>query len=316
MNIKKIIKISISALMIFGVVYLADIKTLSTTLLSIPTSSVALLIGLYSIGQFISALKWWIIARSAGVNCSFGVALKSYYIGMYLNCFALGTVGGDLARGILIADGKPVKTEGVTSVFVDRIHGLAVLAGIASLSTLIIGQTSIDPLYAYGLGLISLSILAAWLVGPPLFIKMFSIDNRFRPKIEKLLRTVPRSYSLVGLITLISAFFHFFQIGMHLVMAQAVGVQLGWAEVLTSVPFVNILSSLPVSWQGLGVRETGYIFFLGKLITPEQGIAFGAMWIVAVTITSAVGGVIAVLSGDLKLLNRQLNQDNPQKVVG
>jgi hypothetical protein len=79
------------------------------------------------------------------------------------------------------------------------------------------------------------------------------------------------------------------------------------------VPFVNIASSLPISWNGLGVREKSYqTFFVASapgLMTSEQAIAFGALWLLAVMTTSAIGGIVAFVSGDLSSLKRSGSLD-------
>jgi hypothetical protein len=38
------------------------------------------------------------------------------------------------------------------------------------------------------------------------------------------------------------------------------------------------------------------------LVSNEQAAALGALWLLAVTVTSAIGGVVALVTGDLKLL--------------
>jgi hypothetical protein len=38
------------------------------------------------------------------------------------------------------------------------------------------------------------------------------------------------------------------------------------------------------------------------LVSNEQAAALGALWLLAVTVTSAIGGVVALGTGDLKLL--------------
>ena len=82
-----------------------------------------------------------------------------------------------------------------------------------------------------------------------------------------------------------------------MLMAYGLGVSIPWSVLLVVVPFVNIVSSLPISWMGLGVRENAYIFFLTPLfLSSEQAIAFGALWLLAVTVTSGIGGMLSVLS--------------------
>ena len=74
---------------------------------------------------------------------------------------------------------------------------------------------------------------------------------------------------------------------------------------------MNIASSLPISWQGLGIRENSYIFFLTAapaIVSKEQAVAFGALWLLAVTVSSAIGGIVALVSGDLRTLKAPLGE--------
>jgi hypothetical protein len=104
-------------------------------------------------------------------------------------------------------------------------------------------------------------------------------------------------------ISLLSIVFHLSQISLHAVMAAALGVSVPWPLLLVAVPFINILATLPVSWNGLGVRERAYVFFLvPSVLQAEHAVAFGAMWLLAVTVSSAIGGVVAVATKDFSSL--------------
>ena len=130
MNTKGLIKLLLSAVMVFLVVKTVDFSTLKGTIASIPLATVVLVIGGYTVGQLLSSVKWWTIARSGGIAVPYTTVLKAYFIGMFVNCFGFGMVGGDVARGILVAQGLPKKTEGIASVVADRVHGLTVLSCI------------------------------------------------------------------------------------------------------------------------------------------------------------------------------------------
>jgi hypothetical protein len=98
-------------------------------------------------------------------------------------------------------------------------------------------------------------------------------------------------------------------------MASALGAEIPLATLFVVIPLVNIASSLPISWNGLGVRENSYMFFLTAapaLVTKEQAAAFGALWLLAVTVTSAIGGIVALISGDLRLLKAPKNPGTEQ----
>ena len=124
MHTKQLIKPTITLGMIALVAYSVSFEKLIQTLREIELSTVVIVVLGYGVGQLISSVKWWLIARSGGIDVSYSSALKAYFIGMFVNCFGLGlgTVGGDVARGVLLSKGLPKKTEGIASVVADRIH--------------------------------------------------------------------------------------------------------------------------------------------------------------------------------------------------
>jgi hypothetical protein len=260
----------------------------------------------YTLGQLMSSVKWWTIARSGGITVPYSTALKAYFIGMFVNCFGsgLGTVGGDVARGILISNGLPKKTEGIAAVVADRIHGLTVLSVIALVTSQIFRSDRVPGWLLLSLLALIVGFISAWILGPAILRRIPS-SNKFATKMRQVAAIFPRDPVVLAIITCISAIFHCTQILLHAVMAHAVGAEIPLATLFVVIPLVNIASSLPISWNGLGVRENSYIYFLTAapaLVTIEQATALGALWLLAVTATSAIGGIVALVSGDLKLL--------------
>ncbi|MCB0331502.1 MAG: flippase-like domain-containing protein, partial [Bdellovibrionales bacterium] len=140
-----------------------------------------------------------------------------------------------------------------------------------------------------------------WIVGPKLVGIVFSEQSKIGSRLTKLSGMLTRDTKTLVLVTLLSVAFHLLQMWLHWMIAQALGAPIPFVYILTTVPFINILGSLPISWNGVGVREAGYIFFFAQqhpFFTQEQAIAMGAMWLLAITVTSAVGGTIAMLSKD------------------
>jgi uncharacterized membrane protein YbhN (UPF0104 family) len=289
--------------MLIVVVRMAKIDQLRSVFGAIPPYLLLVVVAGYAAGQLLSSFKWFTIARSAGISASYPAALRAYFIGMYLNCFGLGTIGGDVARGLLIGaeDGK--KSVALASVVADRLHGLAVLSGIGAIAALCFGLHALDEWLVLTLVSIGAGIVVGWFIGPPLLLKVLPQHNRIRSQLELLTGAFPRTPQVLTKITIISAMFHLLQISLHIVMAKAVGVEVPLPLLLVTVPFINILATLPVSWNGLGVRERAYVFFLvPSVLQPEHAVAFGAMWLLAVTVCSAIGGIVAVVTKDFDIL--------------
>jgi len=315
MNPKSFIKVALSAVMIGLVAYSVDFQKLRATFSSIGAGTVIVVVLGYTVGQLMSSVKWWTIAKAGGIDTSYPQALKAYFIGMFVNCFGLGMVGGDAARGLLIAQGQPKKTEGVASVVADRIHGLTVLSVIALITSITLGNDRVPPHFINFLLLLVLGFISAWLVGPWILTHLPGLNGtRLAAKLRQVAAIFPRDLKTLSIITAISVVFHTLQISLHAVMAHGLGMSIPLTTLFVVIPFVNIASSLPISWNGLGVREKSYIFFLTSapaLMTSEQAVAFGALWLLAVTTTSALGGIVALCSGDLSSLKASRQPQQP-----
>jgi len=323
MKSKGLIKLALSIAMVLLVARSVEWSELAATFRSIPLWTAALVIFGYTAGQLISSVKWWMIVRAGKIDVSYPNALKAYFIGMFVNCFGFGMVGGDVARGLLVAQGMPKKTEGLASVVIDRIHGLTVLSGIALLTSVVLGNQHVPSHFLLLLvGLIT-GFVGFWLIGPwflerwllvrlPTFVPM-----RIAAKLAEVAQVFPRKLSTLIPITILSILFHTLQITLHAAMAAGVGANIPWATLFVVIPFVNIASSLPISWNGLGVRENSYIFFLAPaILSKEQALAFGALWLLAMTVASAIGGIVALCTGDLKSLRMQSKIPNLEVIEG
>ena len=309
MNTKSLVKLALSFLMVGIVLYSVNFANLYTTFLTMSPITVALVVIGYTLGQLLSSFKWWTIAYSGGIKTPYPKALKAYFIGMFLNCFSFGMLGGDAARGILVAQGQPKKTEGIASVVADRIHGLIVLSCIALVTSAIMGRDRVAPDLIQLLLLLVIGCTAGWLIGPWLLPRLPLVKNsRIGNKLQQVMAIFPRDPKTLLIITGISIVFHLTQISLHAVMAAGMGIHIPFTTLLLVIPFVNIVCSLPISWNGLGVREQAYTYFLmttPAIVSYEQAVAFGAIWLLAVTVSSAIGGIVAIMSGDLRILKAQ-----------
>ena len=288
-----------------------DLAKLKNTILSVPLHILLLIFIGYVIGQIISSVKWWLIAKNGEIDVPYITALKSYFIGMFVNCFGLGVVGGDVTRGLLLSHGKPQKTPAIASVLADRLHGLAVLSLLCILSFLYFDHDNLPYSLKYLLLFITFAVIIGWFVGPLILLKIIPADSKYRRKAEQLCHVFPVKGKIILQITILSITFHLTQILLHLLIGKAFGVTLSIKTLLTVIPIVNILSTLPISWNGLGVREKSYSYFLTpKIISQEQAVAFGAIWLLSVTVSSAIGGIISIITKDFESVSHIEQSDD------
>ena len=308
-SLKKIVKPLLSIAMLGIVYYLVDWNKFQILISNISITYTVLTITLYCIGQLISSYKWWLILVKCNIQVTYFDTVRAYFLGMFVNCFGVGTIGGDLTRGIAVSlkdksNTPDAKLKSVATVAADRIQGLTILALIGAVSCAIFRPVFLDYRLATSLILIGVCLAIGWFVGPalvkvlvPVNLKIFG--KNVREKFSSLLEVFPREPSFLFKISVISLVFHLLQISFHLLMAKAVGADVPFSVLLVTIPFVNILGSLPISWNGLGVREAGYVFFLvPHALTTEQAVLFGGIWLAALTTASILGGIGSILIDD------------------
>lgn len=306
-------KIVVSALLLFLILRLVDFDKIVLELNSVPISILILVFAGYAFGQIVSAYKWWLISNSYFPEKTFQNALTSYFMGMLINIFGLGIVGGDFARAAIFSSNRTKLVEALGTVAADRIHGFLMLVSIGFISILIFGlDSSVAHFDLILLALVGLFIFS-WFFAP----KIIDSISRFSPKIneqfKRLFSSFPKNKTVLLKISSISILFHCFQIFLHYIIIKSFGVEIPFSYLLCTIPLINIFSSLPISWMGLGIREVGYVFFLTPIfLNKETAIALGAIWFLANIFASVLGGLIAYWQNGLgynqlgELINNKL----------
>jgi uncharacterized protein (TIRG00374 family) len=93
-----IAKIAVSAGLLAFFLSKIDFSHFWETLSGAELSYVGMALVAYLIGQVISAIRWTILSRPLGFNMGLSGMTVYYFIGMFFNLFAPGTVGGDLSK--------------------------------------------------------------------------------------------------------------------------------------------------------------------------------------------------------------------------
>jgi len=102
--------------------------------------------GLLLVGEiFAGALRWWLGMKAAGLDQPFGRTLRTSLLAHALNFAALGVVGGDTAKALLISrQRRSERWLTIATVLIDRIGGMLCLAITVSAALALAGVDSFD----------------------------------------------------------------------------------------------------------------------------------------------------------------------------
>lgn len=272
-------------------------------------SWIALALTVYLFAQAISAVRWTMLARPLGIATPFKDLVKYYLIGMFFNLFAPGTVGGDVSRVYYLvrdeaahAQGRGVTTmHAAMSVLMDRAIGMVVLVWLGAAGLLLFPQYAVPytvrmVTFLLGLGFALVVLLT------PLFRRLLPEDGHsFVVKVRLVLRSYRMQWRALAAASLLSIVVHLIQTWMHVVMGRALGLDLPFAFCLIVYPLVGTFSAIPVSLNGLGLREGGYLYLLAVIgVGTEKGVAFGLLLFLIVALDSLIGGLLFLLQKSTK----------------
>ncbi len=90
------------------------------------------------------------------------------------------------------------------------------------------------------------------------------------------------------------------------ILGHAAGLEMSWAAYGVMVGLVSIASTMPVSFNGFGIREAGYVgfatYFGGN---PEAAAAMAALWVVVLAVVATPGAWVLWRLGGTSALRQK-----------
>jgi uncharacterized protein (TIRG00374 family) len=131
----------LSILMIVTMILMANPRDLVSALGGVNLFLVFIVIVLYFINLFVKALRWHILVNSTedSKKVPFKRILPYYLIGLALNNVTPGRIGGDPVRAYILKSKEKVPLgQGLSSVFIEKIADLFILAILALIGVLLL----------------------------------------------------------------------------------------------------------------------------------------------------------------------------------
>src|SRR5438552_5117277 len=291
-----LLRVAVSIGIVTYILVDVDTEDLVRTLASVRPVPLAGALALFLTGQVLSAYKWSLLGRSVGYARPVGEYTRFYFIGMFFNLFAPSTIGGDVVRALYLAEGHRPGIA-INSVVFDRASGLVLLMALGAAALIAFPQYGLPwPLIA-SLVAGGLVLVLGWWMCPRL-VRLLPAGNRFRRQVETELGPFWRDLVLLVRVAVGSLAFHLTQVGVQYVLARAAGAALPFSYCLIYHPVISLMTALPLSVAGLGVREGGYLYFLTRIDVDDSiAVTLGLLWFALTVVAGLVGGALFVASG-------------------
>ena len=265
-------------------------------------------------------LRWWFLMRVQGITITPPAAVRYNWIGIFFNSVLPGLTGGDLVKMYYMVRQTHKKAAAVATIILDRIVGLvgmgilAIAAVSCSLGNPVLRQIYIPEAVYLFMGAVVLGALV-----------FYSRRLRALFRVEKIIAKLPFSHvlqqfdqavflyrfhrgTILGVLVQ-SIAMHVVNISILYLYGRALGItQVTYVQYLLLVPIIFLMSSLPISLSGLGVREAFFGLLFGLMGAPVTLAVMLSLvfWITQVT-ASLPGGLMYALRRD-RVSRRQMER--------
>ncbi len=274
-------------------------------------------VGVFALSTVLGAWQWTLVLRHAGIGTPAPRLHALYWSGLFLNNFLPSNVGGDLLKVADLGARTGRYTRPIAGTLLDRMLGLFALVSLAFLAGAGLGAARPAGLPWWALvGLVltvggAAATLISGRLGRILVGLAERVGGRRREKLRGLVSELQAYRAAPGLVLrliLLALVVQSLRVGTHVLVARAMGMEMGLERVLqfyVLVPVLGVAVVLPVSFNGLGVRE-----LVATRLMPAVGITAPTAFALQLTTylvqvaVSLVGGLVfagLLLRGRLRL---------------
>ncbi len=274
------LRVAVSLALLAWLVHMLPLQALADRLAHARPLPVAAAVGILALTYVAAGIRWARIARGLGIAVDRARKVRFVFVGMFASLFLPSTIGGDAVRAVLLARGREgMRARAFASVVLDRANGFAALLGLIGIAWLAAGRGAA----VAGWGMLALAALGVfgvrWLALVPRLRALPVASPDFR---RAWLAALP-----------LSVFVQLGVIGAHVALGRAVGLTLAWPDWVLVVGLAALAAALPVSFNGIGVREASYVGLAGWAGGDETAAgAMAALWLLVLAITALPGGVL------------------------
>jgi hypothetical protein len=272
-------------------------------------------LALYLVMILVSAWRWHLLLDAQQLVIGRAWLVDSYLVATFFNNFLPSNIGGDVIRIRDTSGHAGSKTIATTVVLMDRgigLLGLFLVAAVGALAATAVGGHA--PVWA---SLLWLAFAGALAVGAAAIFLPNVVGMVLKPlrvihqewvgeRISRLIGTLERFRTQPG--SLLSCFSGAILVQAVLVtfyfaVARSMGIDVPIADLAVIVPVSFVVQMLPVSLNGLGVREATFRLYFAQIGLPAaSALAVSLMGAALVMLFSLSGAVAYLLRGPKRSL--------------
>jgi glycosyltransferase 2 family protein len=284
-------------------IWRTDFSRLISTLVGVDPFWLGMAFLVQIIGKFIWTARWFVLLEIFKIRVSFRRLLIGLMIGLFFNNFLPTSMGGDFYRGYWILDDKTLYRKSLFIIFIERLIGFVTLGYIAipAIPFILLYGTNLGTIRYWLILCMLMLCMGVLLLNPR--INNF-LNNLFlgvgihflknaRSKISHSLVVLHEANSKKLWVYFLSFVSQWVGIAFVYCIGRGLGLPLHIWHYFVIVPIQVLVTLLPISINGLGVREWILILLTSALsssVTSSQAISLGLLITLVGLVISLIGG--------------------------
>jgi uncharacterized protein (TIRG00374 family) len=260
------------------------------------------------VAKIVWTSRWQTVLKLNNIQRSFWELLGLVHIGLFFNNFLPSAVGGDVIRGYYASNSKTALAKSYGALIIERTMGLLSLALMVVVAVLYVIlddaiQTSDILLVLAGIGSVFLFVFGVSLIFWDGWHRLLTQIAKAFPSGAKSLEDLSGSLKMfrrVGWsarirIMVTSVVLQIVAVLFYLACARSLGIATPVVVFFVIIPVAIVVAMLPISLNGLGIRETALVVLLvGQGLDEAQVGAFALLALAVSTVFALIGGIIYI----------------------
>lgn len=268
-----------------------------------------------------AAFRNKILLGHNGLDFPLKTLIRFYFIGFFFNMFLPTVVGGDIARGYYLYKLSDGDETTVSAIIVERGFGILSMIFLSLISVVIAMAAGINVFDNKTITFIFIVFSAGFLFSLLFFyeksghfiescIPSFIITKFNGP--ANVLRNIfsyGKAPKIMLYVFFLSLLFQFLSILSTYLISVSLGEATPFMYFMIMLPVIWLITMIPVSINGLGLREGAFVFLFSTAGMPkETAMAISLLWLAQTLVLGLAGGVLFLFEGKARKSKLKLKE--------
>jgi uncharacterized protein (TIRG00374 family) len=310
MNHKIALRVVVSLLFLSYLIFQINWTSLFETLSSVQPVYFLLSFLFALLNSFVLAQKYKVLMKPTGLYQPFLTLVKINFISRFYAMFLTTAVGHGIIRWYKVTKNQEGRSKFIAVMVLERLTFLFTIFCATILAITILAgpelnaiEQSMLPFLWAGLACLFL-LFFCFLYSPfhaPVNKSLIWVSRRLPNSMRRFLDSVdfsvPYRYERILLAILFALIWHLLFLLRVYLLFLSLDVPLGFLDVTWMASLALLVQAVPVSFSGIGVRETAYAYlFKIQNLPPETGVLIGILFFSQMLIMSLIGGALELSS--------------------